>query len=304
MIMLGKVQVLTVVKETDFGIYVGTNEEKVLLPKKQVPDGTKVGDEIEVFIYRDSKDRLIATTGKPLLAIGETGVLRVKEISRIGAFLDWGLEKDLFLPFKEQITKIQPEDEILVAVYADKSNRLCATMKVYPYLSVEATFEKDQAVEAIVYQIHEEFGVFAAIDGKYQGMIPKKEVHTQMAIGERIKARVVGIREDGKVYLSTRQQAYRQMDEDAEKILAVIEQYGGELPYTDKSAPEVIEKDFAMSKAAFKRGIGRLLKSGKVTITETTIRIEENPQPIKRGFKKDYKLNGRRYNNEKSNRNR
>lgn len=275
MITLGKVQTLTVKKETDFGIYVGDEEEKVLLPKKHVPEGTKIGDELEVFIYRDSKDRLIATTGRPYLSLGETGILRVKEMGQIGAFLDWGLEKDLFLPFKEQIVKIAPDDEILVAVYADKSNRLCATMKVYPYLRSDGQFEKDQVVQAIIYQIHEEYGAFAAVEGKYQGLIPKKELHGEFHVGDRITGRIIGIREDGKLYLSTRRPAYKQMDEDAEVISSYLREHGGRIPYTDKAEPEVIERDFSMSKGAFKRAVGRLLKNGRIRITENSIEANE-----------------------------
>ena len=291
MIELGKVQTLQVVKQTDFGVYVGeSQEEKVLLPKKYVPEGTELGDMLTVFIYRDSKDRLIATTQMPYVTIGETAVLRVKEMSKIGAFLDWGPEKDLFLPFKEQIKRIQPEDEILVAVYADKSNRLCATMKVYPYLRTDGDFTKEQRVSAIVYQLNENYGAFAAVDGVYQGLIPAKELHEKLAVGDRVQARITGIREDGKLYLSIREPVYRQMGDDASKILGILAGMGGVLPYTDKAAPETIERDFFMSKNAFKRGVGKLLKEGKISITENSIRLVqgENDRSVLYRRKRDY----------------
>ena len=146
MIELGKVQKLKVVKEAEFGVYLGQDDEKVLLPKKQVPEGTRIGDEIQVFVYRDSEDRLISTTNVPKIRLGEVALLRVNDVTKIGAFLDWGLEKDLFLSFKEQTTKVVVGHEYLVALYIDKSNRLAATMKVYPYLKLAGDYEVDDVV--------------------------------------------------------------------------------------------------------------------------------------------------------------
>ena len=136
---LGKKQVLTVVKQVDFGVYLGSEKEKVLLPKKQVPDGIEPGDPVEVFLYKDSSDRLIATTNEPKLMLGELAVLSVLQVGKFGAFLDWGLEKDLFLPFREQTFKVKPGDECLVTLYVDKSERLCATMKVYEHLRKDSS---------------------------------------------------------------------------------------------------------------------------------------------------------------------
>lgn len=140
---LGEKQVLTVVKIVEFGVYLGNDEERVLLPKKQVPHGIEVGDPIEVFLYRDSSDRLIATTNEPKLTMGQIAVLKVADVGRMGAFLDWGLEKDLFLPFKEQTAKVQKGDQCLVTLYVDKSGRLCATMKVYHMLRTDSPYQKD-----------------------------------------------------------------------------------------------------------------------------------------------------------------
>ncbi|NLL94004.1 MAG: S1 RNA-binding domain-containing protein [Clostridiales bacterium] len=274
MIELGKIQKLTVVKTTDFGVYVGTNqEEKVLLPKKQVPEDTKVGDELTVFVYRDSQDRLISTTTIPKITLGEVAVLKVNDVTDIGAFLDWGLEKDLFLSFKEQTIKVRKDEEHIVALYIDKSNRLAATMKVYPYLKLAGDHEKDDEVEGIIYQIHPDFGAYVAVDNAYQGMIQRKEVHGDMKVGQVIKARVVEVREDGKLNLSPNKKAYMQMDEDAEKIVKVIMEYDGILPYNDKVSPEIIEKDFHMSKAAFKRAVGRLYKAKRIEITDKNIKL-------------------------------
>ena len=144
---LGKRRMLTVVKTVDFGIYLGTSEERVLLPKKEVPKGIEIGDPVEVFLYKDSSDRLIATTTEPKITLGELAVLTVKDTGKIGAFLDWGLPKDLLLPFKEQTAKVKKGDQVLVALYVDKSERLCATMKVYEKLETDSPYKKDDHVE-------------------------------------------------------------------------------------------------------------------------------------------------------------
>ncbi len=273
---LGKYQKLTVVKKTDFGIYLAekkNDEDKVLLPMKQVPDNTKVGDELKVFIYRDSDDRLIATLNIPKLTLGEIAVLKVNDVTKIGAFLDWGLERDLFLPFKEQTEKVRQGNEYLVALYIDKSNRLAATMKVYKHLKIAGDYEKDDEVEGIIYEINENIGAFVAIDDEYHGLIPKKEIFETLHVGDRIRGRVTDVREDGKVNISIHQKAYIQMSSDGEKILEVIEEYDGVLPYNDKASPEVIYRDFGMSKAAFKRAVGGLYKEKKIEITDKNIKI-------------------------------
>ena len=163
---LGKKVRLMVVKEVEFGVYLGNSQEKVLLPKKQVPRGIEIGDPVEVFLYKDSSDRLIATTSEPKITLGELTVLRVVDTGRIGAFLDWGLEKDLLLPFREQTAKIKKGDEVLVALYIDKSGRLCATMKVYDRLQSDSPYQKDDQVEGTVYEISDNFGVFGAVDNR------------------------------------------------------------------------------------------------------------------------------------------
>jgi len=271
MIELGMKQSLNVVKETDFGIYLGTELEKVLLPKKQVPEGTEIGDAIDVFIYRDSSDRLIATTNEPLIELNQIAALKVVEVGAIGAFLNWGLEKDLLLPFKEQTFKVKEEDECLVALYIDKSSRLCATMKVYDYLENGSVYIKDSHVSGTIIEINPEFGVFVAIDNQYYGMIPKAEMFNDMKVGDHIDARVTKVREDGKLLLSVKQKAYIQMDEDSKLILDELEKNGGSLPFTDKADPEFLKSKFHMSKNAFKRAIGRLLKEGKINLKSDSI---------------------------------
>lgn len=275
MFKLGERQTLKCVSKAEFGIYLGENDrEKVLLPKKQVPAGMEIGDEIDVFVYRDSLDRLISTTTQPYINLGGMAVLEVKSVSKIGAFLDWGLEKDLFLPFKEQTCMVSQGKSYLVYLYIDKSNRLAATMKVHKYLKPANKYEKDDMVSGIVYEINREIGAFVAVENEFYGLIPKKEMQKQITVGDEVSARVTEVRGDGKLNLSPNKKAYMQMDEDAENILKVIGEYDGVLPYGEKVSPEIIARDFGLSKNAFKRGLGRLYKSGKIDIEENCIKIK------------------------------
>ena len=271
MMKLGMNQVLTVVKKVDFGVYLGSDEERVLLPKKQVPEGIEPGDPLEVFLYKDSDDRLIATTNEPKLQLGELAVLEVVDTGKFGAFLDWGLEKDLFLPFKQQTAKVEKGDRCLVSLYVDKSQRLCATMRVYELLSQDSPYQKDDEVEGIIYEISEKFGTFVAVDNQYSALIPKKDSFGRLKVGQTVCARVTAVKPDGKLDLSIKDKIPMQMDKDAELILKRIEECGGKLPFNDKAEPEVIKEQFAMSKNAFKRAVGKLLKEKKIEITETGI---------------------------------
>ena len=270
---LGKRQTLTVVKQTEFGVYLGTEEERVLPPRKQVPPDARVGDEIEVLPYRDSRDRLIATTNEPKIQLGEVKLLTVKDTAPIGAFLDWGLEKDLFLPFKQQTTRVKKGDECLVSLYVDKSGRLCATMKVYDKLEKKSPYKKDDRVTGIIYERSMNFGLFVAVDDRYCALIPKREAAGGYKVGDRMEARVTDVKPDGKLDLSLREKAFIQMDRDAEAVMEKLMANGGELPFTDKADPELIRAEFGFGKNAFKRAVGRLLKEGKIEIREKSIAI-------------------------------
>lgn len=274
---LGEKQVLTVVKIVDFGVYLGNDEERVLLPKKQVPEGIEVGDPIEVFLYKDSSDRMIATTREPKLTLGKLVVLEVIDVGRVGAFLDWGLEKDLLLPYKEQTERVEKGDRCLVGLYIDKSERLCATMKIYPMLRTDSPYKKDDMVTGTVYGMNREYGVYVAVDDQFSAMIPKREVYGRMQNGQQIEARVTAVKADGKLDLSVRGKIPQQMDKDARLLLERMKERGGSLPFTDKASPEQIRQEFDMSKAAFKRAVGRLLKENKIEIGETQIRLLSTP---------------------------
>lgn len=276
MIEIGRKQNLSIVKKVEFGVYLAdvqdNPEEKVLLPGKQVPEGAQVGDVLSVFIYRDSKDRMIATTKEPVMEAGQTALLTVKQVGKIGAFLDWGLEKDLFLPFKEQTAKVKPGQQCLTALYVDKSGRLCGTMKVYHYLKTDSPYHKDDKVEGIVYEISENFGTFVAVDNCFSALIPKTEPVEDIFVGDRIYARVTEVKEDGKLSLSIREKAYIQINEDAKRLLELLEKAGGILPFGDKSDAEIIRSKTGMSKNEFKRAAGNLYKQRKIVIEKDSIR--------------------------------
>ena len=270
MIKLGEKQKLTVVKKVDFGVYLAeadTPEDKVLLPLKEVPEGTDTGSVLEVFIYKDSEDRPVATVTEPLIMAGGTALLKVVQVTRIGAFLDWGLPKDLLLPFAGQTYRVKERDEVLVALYTDKSGRLAATMNVYPFLSCDPPYEAGDDVEALLYEKSDTFGIFAAVDMKYSAIIPRTESFGDgLEPGKRVRARVVNVRDDGKLNLSVRDKAYLQMEPDMEKILSLLDSYGGTLPFTEKADPEIIRRETGMSKNEFKRAVGHLYKLRKISL--------------------------------------
>ena len=275
MLEIGKIQELTIVKKVDFGVYLAESAdaaEKVLLPGRQVPKDAKPGDKLKVFLYKDSSDRLISTTARPKLLLGEVAELTVAQTARMGAFLDWGLEKDLFLPFKEQTKKVKEGDRFPAALYVDKSGRLCATMKVYHYLHTDSPYKKDDQVSGYLYGISRQFGAFVAVDGRYSALIPPREMYGELKVGDTVKARVVKVHEDGKLDLSVREKAWLQIEADAEKVMALIDSFDGALPFTDKASPEVIKRELSMSKNEFKRAVGNLLKNGRIEITERAIR--------------------------------
>ncbi len=285
---IGKKQTLTVIKKVDFGLYLadrpaqgahgrspeaGPDEERVLLPLKQVPAGTGVGDDLEVFVYRDSKDRPIATTREPMLSVGGIAPLRVAQVTRIGAFLDWGLEKDLFLPYKEQLRKLSEGDEILVTMYVDKSGRLCASMRgLYALLGTGSPYHAGDSVRGRVYEFSRNFGTFVAVDDSYSAMIPLHEDTSSLRIGDVVSATVSNVKEDGKLDLTLRGRSFEQIDSDAESVMRLIEKYRGELPFNDRADPEVIMREAHMSKSAFKRAVGRLYRERRIEITDHSIR--------------------------------
>ncbi|MBR1816097.1 MAG: S1 RNA-binding domain-containing protein [Lachnospiraceae bacterium] len=277
MIEIGKWNNLKVIRSKDFGIYLGEEDSRtadtVLLPRKQVPDGIKAGASLDVFIYRDSQDRLIATTNKPLITMGEIKKLKVKSVTSIGAFMDWGLEKDILLPFKEQTAKLSEGREYLVVMYADKSDRLCVSMKLYNHLKPIEGYNEGDSFKGTVYEYKKGMGAFVAIDDLYSALIHESELYNKVYVGDVVSGRIIKIREDGKADLSLREPAYIQINEDSEMVYDIIKSYQGVLPFTDKADKELIKKEFGLSKNAFKRAVGHLLKERRVEITDSTINI-------------------------------
>lgn len=277
--VLGRTSRLYVVKETKNGVYLGSYEYpelRVLLPNNQVPEGIQKGDILTVFLYKDSEDRLIATTAVPLISLGQVARLTVTDVTKIGAFLDWGLAKDLFLPFKEQTHRVKKGEEVLAALYIDKSSRLCATMHLYDYLISGGEFEVEDHVNGTVYEITDSFGVFVAVEDRYSALIPHNEMTRQFQVGERIQARIKEIREDGKLTLSLHEKKQVQMGTDAAVIFERLEADGGFLPFHDKTSPEILKREFKMSKNAFKRAVGRLLKENKIELEPNGIRLKKH----------------------------
>ena len=271
---LGTFETLTILKKVDFGVYLvpagqENLEDRILLPKASVPENAQIGDEVRVFIYKDSQDRIIATTKEPYITLGQVAALTISQINKVGAFLDMGLERDLFLPFKEILGHPEEGDTVLVRMYTDKSNRLAASMKgIYKLLQTGAPYKVGDECEARVYEFGHDFGTFVAIDDKYSAMIPRSEKSSQLRIGDVISVRITAIKEDGKCDVTLRDKAYVQMDEDAQALLELIEEYAGVLPFTEKASPEVIMRECGLSKAAFKRAVGRLYKERKITISD------------------------------------
>ncbi|MCR5739393.1 MAG: S1 RNA-binding domain-containing protein [Lachnospiraceae bacterium] len=283
MIKTGYKQKLKVVKKVEFGIYLAEEgagdsaDERVLLPNSRVPEGTKIGSELEVFIYRDSEDRQIATLAEPALTIGGLARLKVVQVTKIGAFLSWGLEKDLFLPYAQQTYKVSEGDEILVTMYTDKSDRLCAKMDVYRSLEDVSPYKKDDTVTGTLYLISNNFGAFVAVDDRYSALIPKKEMFgsaEKLVPGQKVTARVAKVMDDGRLQLAVRDKGYIQRNEDADKILDLIKASGGKLDFYDKSDPELIRERTGMSKNEFKRAVGKLLKEDRISIGEGTISLK------------------------------
>lgn len=260
---LGEKNKLKILRFTGVGAFLNEDEpewDDVLLPKKFVNKNWNVGDEIEVFIYRDSGDRPVATTEKPFLRVGEMGFLTVADKSRIGYFLNWGLEKDVFLPFSETLGKVDIGRNVFVYIYLDRSERITATMKIKNKLVPNEFFKENDTVYGVVYSIHPDYGAFVAVNNKYDAMLPNSEMFGIFEVGDAMEFRVSKIRPDGKITLSLRERKNIQMSKDQIKIWKALDKYKGVLPLGDKSDPKEIRDKLQMSKSDFKRAVGGLFK--------------------------------------------
>jgi len=280
-IKVGKRQKLTINNISSIGAYLdaetGNPDDNILLPNNQIEDkNLSEGDIVDVFVYRDSEDRLIATFEASFAVAGTMAKLKVVDLAPFGAFLDWGLSKDLLLPKGQEECRVEVGKTYLVGLFEDKKGRISATMNVYKFLLPNFELEKNELVVGTIYRIVPEIGIFVAIEDRYYGLIPNNEFFGKYKVGDEIQARVIRTREDGKVDLSPRLEAYKQMDKDAEMILDAIQtNYHKKLSISDKASPEEIKKEFGLSKKAFKRAIGRLLKARLIEKTDSGFKLTE-----------------------------
>ena len=278
MIKLGEKQELQIKRFKDMGAFLNTvdgNDDDILLPKSQLPSDAKVGDILEVFVYNDSKDRIIATRKEPKITLGRLAHLKAIDVTKIGVFLEWGLEKDLFLPFSETIGAVEKGKTYLVGMYLDKSDRLCATMKIRDMLETNPPFSENHITRGTIYSIHNDIGAFVAVEDRYDGLITKRELFGVYEVGDIIEVRVNKKLEDGKLDLSLRHRSYQQIDIDAQLILEELMDNDGVLYLNDKSSPEEIKEELSISKAGFKRATGKLLKEGKIEFIKGGIRLKK-----------------------------
>ncbi len=272
---IGKYNTLSIARKTDHGLYLQDEDEnEVLLPNKYVPHDFKLGEKLEVFIYLDGEQRPIATTLKPKAIAGDFAWLQVKHLSKVGAFLDWGLEKDLLVPFAEQEQRMQEGDFYVVYVFVDEiSERLVASSRVEDYTEKEdISLPVDQEVDLLIAR-QTDLGYTAIIDNRYLGLLYANEVFKKIRTGQRLRGFVKKVRDDGKIDLSLEKQGYASVEPNAQKILEILARNNGFLPLHDKSDPDEIKRRLEMSKKTFKKAIGGLYKEKRITITENGIRL-------------------------------
>ncbi|MEJ8553716.1 CvfB family protein [Tepidibacter sp. Z1-5] len=268
MFKLGDFNELKVVKEKEFGFFLDSEVGEILLPTKYVPEDLEVGDNINVFVYKDSEDRYLATTKTPKAKVGDIAFLEVKDINQYGAFIDWGLEKELLVPYSQQKEKLKKNKKYIFSIYKDDvSNRIIASQKINRYIEEDdIDLTEGQEVDMMIYQFTD-MGVKVIIEGKYFGLLYKNEVYKNLKVGDVVKGFVKKIREDNKIDVSIRKKINLEIDEAKERILDELKKYDGILYLTDKSSPDHIQKSLEMSKGMFKKALGGLYKDGLVTLT-------------------------------------
>lgn len=278
-IKLGDYNKLRVTKEVDFGLYLdGYDEGEILLPTRYVPQNAKPGDELNVFVYLDQDERLIATTERPLVKVGEFGFLRVAWVNQYGAFLDWGLMKDLFCPFSEQKKKMESGSHHIVHVHIDEeSYRIVASARVERYLSKErADYYHNEAVDLLVWQ-KTDMGFKVIIDNAYQGLVYNNQIFKEIRTGDRLRGYIDQVREDGKIDVMLQPSGRQQTKDFADTLTDYLIAHNGFCPYGDKTDPDIIKDIFNVSKKTFKRAIGDLYRRHVIVITEEGIRLTTHP---------------------------
>ena len=276
MLKIGDYNTLKVEKFVDFGLYLQSDEGEILLPKKYVTEGTRIGDLIDVFIYKDSEDRLIATNLKPVAKVGEFAAMEVKDLSKFGAFLEWGLEKDLLVPFNEQNKKMEVGRKYVVYVLLDpKSQRVIGSSKLSDFLKKKnIELETGQEVDLMIYD-QTDLGYLAVINNTYFGMIYRNEVFKKINIGDYLKGYVKQVREDDKIDLTLNKVGMDSVDDAKACIISALKSNKGFLPLNDDSTPEEIKNRLQMSKKTFKKAVGGLYKEKKVSIDTKGISLNQ-----------------------------
>lgn len=272
---LGKFNILKVVKVVDFGLYLDGGEEgEVLLPKRYVPENIKPGDELNVFIYLDNEERLVATTLTPLVQVGQFACLEVAWVNQYGAFLNWGLMKDLFVPFREQKVKMEIGKKYIVHAHIDEDSfRIVASAKVEHFLSKEkADYTLGEDVDILIWQ-RTALGYKAIIDNQYSGLLYENEIFQPLQIGMKLTAYIKQVREDGKIDLMLQKPGMEKVEDSAKMLLDYIKQHGGRTSLNDKSPAEVIYQELGISKKTFKKAVGDLYKKRIIVLTEEGIRL-------------------------------
>lgn len=273
---IGKINTLRVIKEVDFGLYLDGGEHgEILIPKRYVPENTKPEDMLEVFIYLDSEDRIIATTDKPLIAVGEFACLKVVAVTQMGAFLDWGLPKDLFVPFREQKQRMEEGKSYVVTLYLDyDSKRLVGSAKIDKFLdNLPPDYPIGEEVDLLI-SGETDLGFNAIINNRHIGVLYKNEIFQPLKKGDRIKGYIKKIREDEKIDLILQKPGYEKVDSISMKILETLKNHNGFIPVTDKSDPDTIYNLFGVSKKTYKKAVGSLFKFRLIVIEENGIRLK------------------------------
>lgn len=277
MIHIGKTNTLTILRDTAVGMYLGDNENQVvLLPKKYILPEYKINDEVDVFVYKDSEDRIIATTLKPYAEVNQFAYLEVSGVSKVGAFMDWGLEKDLFVPFKEQKHKMAEGYSYVVFVYLDDvTERIVASSKINKFISNEVLqVQQGQEVDLLVYN-ETDLGFTCIINGIHKGLIYHNDIFTDLKIGDQVKGYIKLIRENNLIDLSLQNIGFKHVLSSTEKIMEYLLSHEGYLELTDKSSPDLIERRFDMSKSTFKKSLGILYRQRKVTLHDDGVRLAD-----------------------------
>lgn len=278
MIFIGKKNTLTALRHTSVGMFLGdAYGNDVLLPNKYVPDGLREGDSLEVFVYKDSEDRIVATNLEPALQLNEFAYLRVNSVSRFGAFMDWGLEKDLLVPFQEQAVPLKEGQWATVGLLLDlDTERLVGTCKVNRFLKYDdIDLETGQEVDVLVYE-RSDLGFNVILDNRYRGLIYANEIFQPLSIGSRVRGYIKNVRDDKSIDVILQKQGYHQVvDASTETILLVLRQNGGFLPLTDSSEPALIYQQLGMSKKTFKKAIGALYRERRIRLETTGIYLTE-----------------------------